>query len=85
MLFFRNGCRGTSIKTRIETKYLCYVLKLTECCRGTSIKTRIETIFYQLCILLRYVAEELPLKQGLKPELPDEYEESKDKLQRNFH
>ena len=45
--FFEDGCRGTSIKTRIET----IIKKIRDipvsyCCRGTSIKTRIETITY---------------------------------------
>ena len=38
-------------------------------CRGSSIKTRIETTTFQFLILAlkQFVAEVVPLKQGLKP------------------
>ncbi len=38
-----DSCRGTSIKTRIETVYWHKYIYEYHRCRGTSIKTRIET------------------------------------------
>ncbi len=61
------GRRGTSIKTRIETFCIILIIRQSESRRGTSIKTRIETLFVIVqLITFEYVAEELPLKQGLK-------------------
>ena len=62
------SCRGSSIKTRIETTsslfdYLRYTIR----CRGSSIKTRIETLRSPpLLFSFLKVAEVVPLKQGLK-------------------
>ena len=41
-------CRGTSIKTRIETQFKQIIEYEIACCRGTSIKTRIETLYVYL-------------------------------------
>ena len=65
-----NCCRGSSIKTRIETTCIQYCNSLIMGCRGSSIKTRIETILncFSRCISI-WVAEVVPLKQGLKHDL----------------
>ena len=62
------SCRGSSIKTRIETeKTGLRTVDLISGCRGSSIKTRIETHFQEYsCGFPRHVAEVVPLKQGLK-------------------
>ncbi len=60
------GRRGTSIKTRIETPLSDNKIKSIIGRRGTSIKTRIETWKFLCDEAGKQVAEELPLKQGLK-------------------
>ena len=40
----RLRCRGSSIKTRIETHKYATCRRIPCCCRGSSIKTRIETV-----------------------------------------
>ena len=62
------GCRGSSIKTRIETYNYIHISQKKLCCRGSSIKTRIETVLYTRRYWSRFtkVAEVVPLKQGLK-------------------
>ena len=60
-------CRGSSIKTRIETIREESDIKKVASCRGSSIKTRIETLEkIEIYSPGSYVAEVVPLKQGLK-------------------
>ena len=61
-----------SIKTRIETKYPNRAGATAEDSNARSIKTRIETMRWEADLRgIEIIRMQDPLKQGLKPDLPE--------------